>query len=144
MRIKRLMKCDVKYVRETATIRDACRAMVKNGIGCVLVENQDGELAGILTESDVVRCVAQGRTPDEPVSAEMTKKVITIDSSADVADAINLMVKKKIKKLVVMHNGRVVGLATATDILHLGDEIENELLMKLAHFFPIQRRSVAG
>ncbi len=144
MRVKNLMKKDVKYINKDRTIKEAASVMVKNSIGSVLVENDDGEFVGILTERDILRHVAKGHSNEEKVGAEMTKNVITISKEAEIADAIELMAKKNIKKLVVMEEDEVVGIITASDILKSGDKLEEEVLRKLAKYFPIAKNKYAG
>lgn len=52
------MNPEVISVRPESTLPELCRVLVENGIHRVLVM-QDGELHGIVTSTDVVRCVAQ-------------------------------------------------------------------------------------
>jgi CBS domain-containing protein len=130
---------DVKYINQKSPIKEAAAKMMKFSIGSVLVEDDNGDMVGILTERDVLKHVAKGCACDDIVSKEMTKNVIAIEQEAEIVDAIDIMVKKKIKKLVVMHNERVVGIITASDILKSGDKIEDEVLLRLARYFPVQK-----
>jgi len=145
MRVKNLMIKNVKYINQNKTIKEAASIMIKNSIGSVIVEDDDGEMAGILTERDVLRTVAKGCDCNELVKNQMTKNVIKIDKNVEIADAIDLMVKKNIKKLVVMNEDNVCGIITASDILKSGDKLEEEVLLKLAKYFPVkQREGYAG
>ncbi len=68
-----------------ASAADAIREMMDHHIGCVLVVNDSGQLAGVFTERDVLRKIAaEGRTPERvPVSEVMTgdPECLTLDDS---------------------------------------------------------------
>lgn len=74
----------------------------------------------------------------------MTKNLATVESSASVVDAIELMASRDIKKLPVVDDGELVGIVTASDILKSGEEIEYAVLKKLAKFLPVSRPAAAG
>lgn len=67
--VKDIMTSEPSTLTTSATVAEASRAMRDEGIGDIIVEH-DGSIAGIVTGRDiVVRCIAEGRDPDEVRSA---------------------------------------------------------------------------
>jgi len=106
------------------SIRHAADLMSRQCIGCLVVtENEaEGEIAGILTESDILgRVVAVGADPGETrVKVVMSRPLVTASPELPLEDAVRLMFVNKVKKLPVVDrkdgSERLVGLVTLTDI----------------------------
>ncbi|MBX3289026.1 MAG: CBS domain-containing protein [Acidobacteria bacterium] len=93
-------------------------AMMRDGdMGSVPIV--DGEkLIGIITDRDiVVRAVADGKTPDTPVSEVMTTEIFSVRPDAFVFEAIRLMGDRQIRRVpVVDEDGRLAGIIAMADI----------------------------
>jgi CBS domain-containing protein len=87
-------------------------------IGAVLVMNQ-GRLEGILSERDIVRALGErgARVLEEPVSAVMTRKVVSCRESDTVSGIMEMMTIGKFRHLPVVEDGKVVGLISIGDIV---------------------------
>ena len=108
----------VYTVVRTATVSQAVREMNDKGVGALLV--MDGNrIAGIFTERDVLRRVVDAdRDPAlTKVAAVMTRNPATIEISALVGEAMNLMTDGRFRHLPVMEAGAVVGMLSIGDIL---------------------------
>ena len=105
------------FVTSGTTIRAACEVLDHHDVGAVVVVN-DGALAGILSERDVVRkCVLQGLDPaSAPVDAIMTSDPRTVDAGQGLSDAIALLEAGGFRHLPVMRDGRPVGLLSIRDV----------------------------
>lgn len=146
MKVKEIMKRDVKTVSPNATVKDASIMMNEHKIGSVLVV-EDNKLLGIVTESDVMsKVAASDRNSSEVCVHEiMTPDVITISEDHDVEHAAKIMTMHNIKKLPVLSKGkRLVGIVTATDIVTSGVKLEEETLKKLAQFFPVAKHTITA
>ena len=111
------MKREVIAINPDISIREASKVMSQHNIGSLLVLD-DEKLVGILTERDVLNLVARGENLDEvKVKDVMSRDVITIESDKKIEDAVDLMLKHKIKKLPVMESGKIVGIITTSDII---------------------------
>lgn len=134
----------MKIVGPNDSVMKAVNIMNKNHIGSVIVEH-DWDALGIITERDILkRVVALKKDPDKILCKDvMTKPLISADCNTEVADAVKLMVKKRIKKLAVTRKGRMIGILTATDILRSGHRIEEEVMKELVRFFPLEKQSYA-
>ncbi|MBI4176274.1 MAG: CBS domain-containing protein [Candidatus Aenigmarchaeota archaeon] len=117
MLVKKIMTRDVQTIEPGTTVREAAEKMAKFSIGCLLVVS-GGRLAGIVTESDILRkVVAEGLDGEKTkVRTIMTKEVIYIDPKTDVEDAADIMLENGIKKLPVVDGHTLVGIVTVTDM----------------------------
>ena len=105
-------------VEPDAKLSAAIKTLGERKIGAVLVMSQ-GRLEGILSERDIVRVLAErgAAVLDEPVSAVMTKKVVTCRPSDTVAGIMEVMTIGKFRHLPVVEEGKVVGLISIGDIV---------------------------
>jgi len=118
------MTPSVKTVKVTDSVMEAVRKMNKFKIGSVIV--MDGERpVGIVTERDILeRVVEQGLDPNlMEVKNIMSAPLITVEPEVDMEDAARLMTKKRIKKLAVVKEGRLIGVVTSMDIVGHGPKL---------------------
>lgn len=99
-------------------IKHAAEILSSNDIeGAPVLDNDKKEVVGILTLSDITRAIAQDKT-SEKVKNIMSRKIITVQGNVMIADAIEIMTKKKIGRLIVTDADRnPVGIVTRTDLL---------------------------
>ncbi len=122
---------ELVLVDEDSPVLDAARMMVEKNRGSVLAA-RSGEPVGIITERDILRkVVAKSLDPKSTkVKDVMTSPPTTIDYNRPLREAIELMVKKGLRRMLVTENGKIVGIFTMRDIvkqtrtcLHCGKEI---------------------
>jgi|YelNatPaOPRAMG01_1025707.scaffolds.fasta_scaffold06123_2 CBS domain-containing protein len=118
MLIKEVMNRDVIAVKPETSVREAAKVMAKYHIGSLIILEEE-RIAGIITEGDILRkVIVEGKDLDETKVREiMTERVFTIEPDKTIDDAVKLMTEKKIKKLPVMENEKLVGIITASDIM---------------------------
>jgi CBS domain-containing protein len=112
------MSRDLLTVEPSAALAEAASAMHGRGVGAVLVV-EDGRLTGILTERDMLRAVATGHQPDEPVSEWMTHHPETIESSDTTEHAGVLMIHGGFRHLPVVDGGELVGILSLRDLMRV-------------------------
>lgn len=99
-----------------STIRDAARVLSTNSIEGAPVMD-DGEIRGMVTLSDISRALAESREEMKVVDI-MTKNTITVNEDVMIADAIEIMNKNQIGRLIVVdQSGNARGIVTRTDLL---------------------------
>jgi CBS domain-containing protein len=110
---------NVESVQPGAKLSDAVKLLGEKKIGAVLVLNMAGNIEGILSERDIVRVLSErgASVLDEPVSAVMTRKVVSCRSSDTVAALMEMMTLGKFRHLPVVEDGKVVGLISIGDIV---------------------------
>jgi CBS domain-containing protein len=117
MQVRNLMNSPVVSVGPYESLQRAAQVMREHGIGSVVVEVGD-ELAGIITERDIMHAVAEfGDIGGASVSEHMTAPVITAPPNWDVAVAATRMSDRNIRHLVVVEQGRAVGVLSVRDVM---------------------------
>jgi signal-transduction protein with cAMP-binding, CBS, and nucleotidyltransferase domain len=127
MRVSELMHTPAVTCRPGATIADVARLMRDRNVGSVIVVDDIGYLAGIVTDRDVaVRGVGEGRSGDLAVEHIMSRNVATVLLNADVADAAGVMAKRSVRRLPVVDDDDTPhGLVALDDLVrHLGREAD--------------------
>lgn len=105
-------------VKPDAKLSVAIKLLGERRIGAVLVMS-DGRMEGILSERDIVRVLGErgAGVLDEPVSAVMTRKVVTCKSADTVGAIMEKMTTGKFRHLPVVENEKVVGLISIGDVV---------------------------
>ena len=108
----------IQSVEPEATLSAAIKILSEKRIGAVLVMSK-GQIEGILSERDIVRVLGERGAVvlDEPVSAVMTRKVVSCRQSDTVSGIMEMMTSGKFRHLPVVEDGRVVGLISIGDIV---------------------------
>lgn len=112
-------------VKGNIKVSEAAREMVDSKIDSILVSEED-DIIGIVTNQDILaEVVAKGRDPNQVTVKEITQKpLITIFKDAPVRDAIALMTKHDIRRLVVYNDERPIGLISRKQIVgNLGEYV---------------------
>lgn len=115
-RVNAVMNRPAQTVAPDRPIPRAASELAGKGIGSLVVVS-DGEIVGILTESDVVRVVATGQPPAQvPVREAMSSPVITVGPEESLEAAATRLRDNRIKKLPVVEDNDLVGMVTVTDL----------------------------
>lgn len=121
----------VLYVPESTTVEDAARLMQKDGVAAAIV-TKDGQPVGIVTERDILyKVVAGGKDPTTTqVSKVMSSPVQTIPDTSKTGHALAMMSRLGIRRLAVVHDGKIIGMVVQKGILS-GSLKEQVLLPEL-------------
>jgi CBS domain-containing protein len=106
------------------TVRDVARLMKERRVGAVMIV-EDGKLAGVFTERDVLfRVIAEdGDVRTTRLADVMTRNPQTIHPDKPFPDALHLMYEGGFRHVPVVEDGRPVGVISARDAL--GPELED-------------------
>lgn len=101
------------------TVAEVARLMRDNGIGCVVVTDENDKLSGIISERDIViHVVAAGLDPETAYVAErMAADVATCPEGTSMAEARDIMAQRKIRHLPVVASDVVVGMISSRDVM---------------------------
>jgi CBS domain-containing protein len=140
MLVKDTMTQNVISIDPGASVLDAARLMLQNHISGLPVVDKDGKLVGIVTEADFLRrtelgtqrrrprwlefVVGPGRLADEYAHASgrkvgeiMTPDPCTVSADDSLEDLVELMQRRRIKRLPVIHDGRMVGIVSRANLM---------------------------
>ncbi|HEX4261032.1 MAG TPA: CBS domain-containing protein [Acetobacteraceae bacterium] len=135
-----VMTRNVVTVRTETPLADAVALMLARGVSGLPVVDAAGALAGILTEGDLLRRDELGtdprhapwlaflrgpgraaeefvRTNARDVGSLMTTGIASVNEATPLADVVALMEQRRIKRVPVLDDGRIVGIVSRADLL---------------------------
>ena len=117
LKVEDVMVTEVVTIGENASIKEAATLMNKFEIGSLIVIRK-GKAIGIITERDLLkRVIAEGKDAKKTkVKDIMSSPLILIAPGTELEEAMRLMFEKKIKKLAVVDQKRLIGVVSLTDI----------------------------
>ena len=150
-RVAQLMKRNVLTVAPSTPLREVARLLSENGIsGVPVVEH--GKVLGVVSETDIVAkergpVVHRGRRAKwfarEPKRADterfaartadeaMTAPAITIESWRTAADAAALMLDRRVHRLPVLEDGKLVGIVSRADLVSAFSRSDEEIALDI-------------
>ena len=120
---------DVATVEPDATIPIAIERLKQRGIGAMVVSRSGTDLAGIISERDVVRGLASHgeKLLSMRVADLMTKEVKTCSPEDNITDVMTIMTNSRIRHLPVAVDGKLTGIISIGDVVkHRLEELEEE------------------
>ncbi len=120
---------DIVSIEPTADLSAAAKCLASHRIGAVLIRGAGGRIAGILSERDVVRALAQhgAAALDLPVGQVMTREVETCGEEETVAGIMERMTAGKFRHVPVISHGKLTGIVSIGDVVKARvEEIERE------------------
>jgi arabinose-5-phosphate isomerase len=113
----------VPTVTTSASMQDAVEEMDRQGLGALIIVDENQRLAGILTDGDLRRMIAQKKPVfDQTLTDVMTPSPLHAFSQSPAFDALNLMEQHEITVLPIIDNAhRVMGILHLHDILGKGE-----------------------
>lgn len=109
----------VVTVSPERTLDEAIHLLADKSIGALVVTDADGSVAGIISERDIMRVLARhgGASFDEPVSAHMTRKVVTCTRTTTIEDVMATMTNGRFRHVPVCEDGKLVGMVSIGDVV---------------------------
>jgi len=127
-------------VSKGVTVADAASTMTREGVGCLIVTDENA-IKGIVTDRDIViHCVSERSDPvSSPIGKYVSSPVRSVKPTDDVVDAARLMAHAKVKRLLVINGpesglgdrpniSRVVGLISYADVARAMQQPMHDLL----------------
>ncbi|ABO08089.1 CBS domain-containing protein [Pyrobaculum calidifontis] len=117
MKVRDLVRDTVISCYVDEPVECAVAKMYAANVGSVVVLERDGRLAGIVTERDIVRFLAQEVDLKTPLGQVARKQVITASPDEAVVSAAVKMIENNIRHMPVVEGGRVIGVISIRDVL---------------------------
>ena|SRR5262245_24514721 len=113
-----VMVKDVITVTESMPLKDVARMFVEKKITGAPVVNAEGELVGVISETDIIRKTTSfGAWSPSTVGQIMTKPAVTVAPDETLQRVCELMYNRRIHRVVVAEGPRIKGILTTMDIL---------------------------
>ena len=145
MNARELMSPDTATIAPDTPLREAAKALLRHQISAIPVVDGGGAIVGMVSEGDLVgrkkteretrsewwlQRLAEGETlnteflehlqsPLAVASEVMSSPVITVDQNAEIDEIANLMATHKVKRIPVVHEGKIVGVVRRSDLLRV-------------------------
>jgi CBS domain-containing protein len=138
MKINEIMIPSVKTVRADQAIRNVAIIICTNHISGIPVVDDEGKVVGVISEKDIIKAMYPDYTEfhNDPLRSRdfeeteeryenllvrkvedlMSRNVLSITSDAPILKAASLMILKKIRRLPVIDQGKLVGIVSQGDI----------------------------
>ena len=122
------------------TVGAAAALLHSRRVGAMIVLAEDGTIAGILSERDIVRVVAEGGgvALDRPIQGCMTRDVVFAEPEETIDALLARMTDRRIRHLPVCKQGRLVG------IISIGDLVKHKILEAQAEADGLKAYIAAG
>jgi CBS domain-containing protein len=114
---RQLMKTAVQVASPATTIAEAARLLAHADITSLPVVDANGEVVGIVTESDLLTVLLRSSGVSVPIETIMHSPVYTVDEFTPTDTVIRLLQEKGVHHLPVTRQGVVVGLITPQEVL---------------------------
>lgn len=110
---------NVISIEPTATLETAVRTLAEHRIGALLVLGADRRIAGILSERDIVRVLAErgASALAQPLTHVMTRKVVTCSQSDTIDVLMERMTTGKFRHIPVVEQDQVIGVVSIGDVV---------------------------
>ena len=120
---RNLMTEQVTAVSPTAPLEDVARSLVAGGFSGVPVVDQDNQVVGFVSETDLMSALLRGATGDTRAWSIMSHHPVVIDEFATTDEVMGVMRESQIHHLPVVREGKLVGIITPHDILRFFVEV---------------------
>jgi CBS domain-containing protein len=114
----RIMKVDDPVI-------DLAKAMAEEGIGAIVICNDENRLQGMVTDRDLaVEVLAGGKDPSSTTAGQLVdgSEVVTIGADDSIDEAIDTMRQHAVRRLPVIDGTEVVGMVSMADVAKAADE----------------------
>ena len=103
------------------SLLDVAKLLEQHDIGCIVIEGDDGKVAGIVSERDLMRAIGESgaKVLKEPVSVYMTKRVVTARETDTIDRLMSEMTVHRFRHMPVIEKGRVIGLVSIGDLVKM-------------------------
>ena len=131
---KDIMHPGAQWIFREETLDRAAELMRELDVGALPVSDENERLCGIITDRDnVVKCVALGRDPSQVRCADLCEGTPRwVDSGADVGEVLHEMESRRIRRMPVVENKRLVGMISEADLAaHLSERQLGEFVERI-------------
>ena len=116
--VTKIMSTPLISISPVTTALQIAKMMEQGDIGAIIVKENEISV-GIITDRDfATKIAANNLSFDIPVKKIMSSPLVTINHNESISSAAKIMSSKKIRKLAVSENGKIIGIITSTDLVN--------------------------
>jgi len=130
LNVQQFMTTDLFTVRPDDLVDFAASLMEWKHVRHVPVEDDSGQLVGLVSHRDLLRIIARGEQHGKPVAVRdiMNHEPATVGPESLTVDVIRLMREKKVSCLPIVKKGKLVGMITEGDLIHVAGQVLEAVL----------------
>ena len=115
--IKDIMSKKIIFSNINSSIKDISKLMKDNNIGFIPIKN-DNKYVGVITDRDICLSIPTLKTINDSVKSYISNNIVCIGVNDSIEDALKLMGKYKVKRLLVKEKDNTIGVLSLSDILN--------------------------
>ena len=115
--IKDIMSKKIIFSDIDTSIKDVSNLMKENNIGFIPIKNNN-KCVGVITDRDICLSIPTLKTINDSVRSYVSNNVVCIGVNDSIEDALKLMGKYKVKRLLVKEKDNTIGVLSLSDILN--------------------------
>jgi CBS domain-containing protein len=124
MNVAAILKVKGRKVVTTSadkSLLDIAKLLEQHDIGCIVIEGDDGQVAGVVSERDLVCAIGKSgaKVLKEAVSVYMTKTVVTAREADTIDRLMSEMTVHRFRHIPVVERSRLVGLVSIGDVVKM-------------------------
>ncbi len=110
---------DIATIEPTADLASAVKLLAARRIGALVVTSSEREIAGIISERDIIRVLAEfgAAALEQPVGQVMTRKVVTCTRADTMSGIMELITAGKFRHLPVVEGNKLIGIISIGDVV---------------------------
>lgn len=121
MKVKQIMSNNIICSNIFDSVLDVSKLMKRHNIGFIPIKDED--IVGVITDRDIAINI-EVLDKETPISNIMSNSIISIDEEKSIDEALDIMSKYKIKRILVKRNNSYIGVLSLSDIIKYKDIIE--------------------
>lgn len=115
--IKDIMSKKIIFSNINSSIKDVSKLMKENNIGFIPIKNNN-EYVGVVTDRDICLSISTLKSINDSVKSYISNNIVYIGVNDNIEDALKLMGKYKVKRLLVKEKDNTIGVLSLSDILN--------------------------
>lgn len=122
MRIKEIVNKNIVVGNIHNSISEVANMMKVHNVGFLPISNGQ-KIVGVMTDRDIViNCISNKVNNTVYIENYINRNVIHIDWNREIKDALNIMAREKIKRILVSDNMKLIGILSLSDIINLDEK----------------------
>ena len=127
--IKNIIERECIKATVDKTIAEVANILAKNSIGALPVLNEKGDICGIVSERDIVKCLGNADVDImiDKITEIMTTSIISAPITVSSSELMEIMTVNKIRHVIIMKNDVLQGIVSIGDVVkRLLEKLEGE------------------
>lgn len=115
--IREIMTYNIISGDKESSIKEISSLMKKHNVGFIPIKNKD-EYIGVITDRDICLAIPTINNINDSIKSYITNNIIYIDVNSDINNALKIMGRNKVKRLLVKDEKNIIGVLSLSDILN--------------------------